>query len=208
MFGEKKSNPSLHGRYNYKNVKHWSKKVPGKDIFKLKYILIPINLNNMHWTMVVIYMEEKRIQYYDSMGGTDEAKLEGLFQYVKDEYKAKNSGQKMDVSGWKLVSCTSDTRRQTDGFNCGAFVCSSCDSISQGHGLIFSQSHMDEYRNRIVLSIMKNCAIEFPTTTAGSITASASTHIDLDTEVKGFGLWNGESPVAREVLEKASGPAE
>ena len=180
MRDEKNSNPSLCGRYNYNNVMHWSKNVPGKNIFKLKYILIPINLDNMHWTTAVIYMEEKRIQYYDSMGGTDEAKLQGLFQYVKDEYKAKNGGQKMDVSGWKLVSCTSDTPHQTDGFNCGAFVCSFCDSISQGRGLLFNQSHIDKYRKRIILSIMKNCAIEFPTTTAGSTTASASTHIDLD----------------------------
>jgi hypothetical protein len=31
-------------------------------------------------------MEDKRIQYYDSMGGTDKAKLVGLLEYVKDEY--------------------------------------------------------------------------------------------------------------------------
>ena len=180
MFDEKNSNPSLRGRYNYDNVSHWSKNVPGKNIFKLKYILIPINLDNMHWTTAVIYMEEKRIQYYDSMGGTDEAKLKGLFQYVQDEYMAKNGGQEMDVSGWVLVPCTSDTPQQTDAFNCGAFACSICDNISQGCGFLFNQSNMDEYRKRIILSIIKNCAIEFPTTTAGSTTASASTHIDLD----------------------------
>ena len=38
----------------------------------------------------VIYMEDKCIQYYDSMGRTDEDKLQGLLEYVKDEYKVKN----------------------------------------------------------------------------------------------------------------------
>ena len=114
MFDEKNNDPRLRGRYNYKNVRRWSKKVPGKDIFKLKYIFCPINLDNSHWTLAVIFMEDKRIQYYDSMGGTDRAKLEGLLEYVKDEYRAKN-GKDMDTSEWELVSCRRDTPRQRNG---------------------------------------------------------------------------------------------
>ena len=87
----------MRGRYNYKNVKLWSKKVPGEDIFNLKYILCPINLDNMHWTSAVIFLEDTRIQYYDSMGGTDRLKLEGLLEYVKDEYRAKNC-KELDVT--------------------------------------------------------------------------------------------------------------
>ncbi len=111
MFNKKNKDPGLRGRYNYKNVRHWSKKVPGKDIFKLKYILCPINRDNKHWTSAVIFMEDKRIQYYDSMGGTNREKLEGLLEYVKDEYRVKNR-KEMDAAEWELVSCTSDTPRQ------------------------------------------------------------------------------------------------
>lgn len=117
LFDEKNNNPSLRGRYSYKNVKRWSKKVPGKDIFNLRYIFCPINLDNMHWTSAVIFMEEKKVQYFDSLGGTDRVKLEGLLEYVKDEYKAKKGGE-MDVSEWKLVGCTSDTPRQLNGELC------------------------------------------------------------------------------------------
>ena len=108
MFNKKNDNPKLRGRYNYKNVKSWSKKVPGEDIFNLKYILCPINLDNKHWRPAVIFMEDKRIQYYDSMGGTDRSKLEGLLEYVKDEYRVKNC-KELDVTEWELVSCTRDT---------------------------------------------------------------------------------------------------
>jgi len=114
MFDEKNSNPSLRGKYNYKNVRRWSKKVPGKDIFKLKYIFCPINLDNMHWTSACIFMEQKRIQYYDSMGGTDWGKLKGLLEYLKDEWKAKK-GSEMDVSEWELVGCQEGTPRQLNG---------------------------------------------------------------------------------------------
>jgi len=47
--------------------------VPGKDIFNLKYIFCPINHNNKHWTSAVIFMEEKRIQYYDSTAESDDS---------------------------------------------------------------------------------------------------------------------------------------
>ena len=114
LFDEKNRNRKLRGIYNYENVKNWSVKVPGKDIFELKYILCPINLDNMHWTSAVIFMEDQRIQYYDSMGGTDRAKLEVLLEYIKDEYRVKN-GKDMDAEEWELVSCTRDTPRQRNG---------------------------------------------------------------------------------------------
>mmetsp|Transcript_23237 Transcript_23237/g.50343 ORF Transcript_23237/g.50343 Transcript_23237/m.50343 type:complete len:610 (-) Transcript_23237:9-1838(-) len=159
MFDEKNHNSKLRGKYNYKNVKRWSKKVPGKDIFNLKYIVCPINLENVHWTSAVIFMEEKRIQYYDSMGGTDRTKLEGLLQYLKDEHRVKKGGE-MDTTEWKLVHCTRDTPGQRNGFDCGVFTCMFCDFISKDCPLVFSQDHIDQCRERIALSIMKNCAIE------------------------------------------------
>ena len=73
MFDETNKDPKLRGIYNYKNVKRWSKKVPGKDIFNLKYIFCPINHNNKHWTSAVIFMEDKRIQYYDSLAESDDS---------------------------------------------------------------------------------------------------------------------------------------
>ena len=58
---------TLAGVYEYRNVKRWSKKVPGKDIFALDKIVFPINVNQSHWVCAVAFMQEKRIQFYDSM---------------------------------------------------------------------------------------------------------------------------------------------
>ena len=91
-------------------------KVPTpKDIFSLKYIFVPININNKHWTLAVIFMEAKKIQYYDSCGGTDWGKMQGLLEYVKDEYRALHDGEEMDAKEWELVPCKSDTPRQKNG---------------------------------------------------------------------------------------------
>lgn len=159
LFDEKNANPSKQGVYNYKNVKRWSKKVPGKDIFNLRYVFCPINLNNSHWTCAVIFMEEKKIQYYDSMGGTEWNTLEGLLRYLKDDHQAKKGCPLPDADQWELVGCTEDTPQQRNGYDCGVFTCMFCDFISKDCALAFTQDHVNQCRERIALSIMKNCAI-------------------------------------------------
>lgn len=57
-------------------------------------------------------MQEKRIQFYDSMGGDGMYYLKGLLRYVQDEHQAKRGSPLPDVDSWKLVPCTSDTPRQ------------------------------------------------------------------------------------------------
>ncbi len=46
------------------------------------------------------------------------------------------------------------------GFDCGVFRCMFCDFISKDYPLVFKQAHIKQYRDRIALSIMKNCTID------------------------------------------------
>ena len=114
LFDEKNDSPSLQGQYDYSNVKAWGAKVPGGDVFDLQYIVCPINVKNRHWASIVVFMEEKRIQYYDSLGQTDWQKLGGILRYLKDEHTNKK-GRDLDADKWSLVRCTSNTPRQTNG---------------------------------------------------------------------------------------------
>ncbi len=52
---EKNANTTLQGKYKYENVSRWATKLPGEDIFNLKNIFIPININNKHWSCFVIF---------------------------------------------------------------------------------------------------------------------------------------------------------
>jgi hypothetical protein len=145
LLNEGHTNPAIDGKYEYKNVKRWSKKVPGtcfvvfalalgtikdtttltilmlypsvigKDIFKLDKIVFPINQGSMHWVCAVIYMQEKRIQFFDSMGDDGMMYLESLFEYVKDEHQDKKGSPLPNPDQWRLVRCTRDTPRQLNG---------------------------------------------------------------------------------------------
>ena len=46
------------------------------------------------------------------------------------------------------------------GYDCGAFICMFADFISKDCRLLFNQDHIDKCRDRIALSIMRNCAID------------------------------------------------
>ncbi len=68
LFGTKSNDTSLHGKYNFEEVRRWHMKVPGYDIFKLKNLFIPININDNHWACIVKYIVEKQVEYNDSKG--------------------------------------------------------------------------------------------------------------------------------------------
>ena len=121
MLDEKNNNPKLRGKYNYANVKSWSK---GKDIFNSEYILVPVNIDNWHWTLMIIFMEEKVIRYYDSQTVCDQTKelwnrsrMTWLLQYLEDEFENNNTPTLdwFDRSEWTLMDCSMDTPKQTNG---------------------------------------------------------------------------------------------
>jgi Ulp1 family protease len=58
-------------KYNYENMKRWSKNIPGKNIFDLERIFVPINLGNLHWVLGVIHIEKMIIELLDSKIGTE-----------------------------------------------------------------------------------------------------------------------------------------
>jgi Ulp1 protease family, C-terminal catalytic domain len=184
------SDPSMEGKYEYRNVKRWSKNAPGKllyirfcwswvdgghdlnishgtfslclvgkDLFKLEKIFFPINEGQLHWTSACIFMKEKRIQFYDSFGGSGESYLEDLFQYLQDEHIDKKGYPLPDADKWKLVPCTRDTPHQKNGFDCGVFTCMFIDFLAKDCPLVFGQDHITQCRNRIALSILQGKAI-------------------------------------------------
>lgn len=115
LLNEGHANPAMEGQYEYRNVKRWSKKVPGKDIFNLDKIVFPINQGRMHWLCAVVFMAEKRIQVYDSMGSGGQHYLDSIFRYLQDEHLDKKKCPLPDLDQWELVTCTASTPQQRNG---------------------------------------------------------------------------------------------
>ena len=84
--------------FDYKGVRRWTKHV---DVFSHKLLLVPINHNNTHWCLAVVDVEQRTIEYFDSMhggglSGSGGAKrvLAGLERYLGEEAKDKGRDRK------------------------------------------------------------------------------------------------------------------
>jgi Ulp1 family protease len=139
--------------YNTNNPK-CSTKTPrcarGKNIFDMRYIFIPIH-HGLHFLCAVIYMEEMKIKYYNSLRFDNatrhgckykikmqEDTLQVLRDYLQKEYMKEKC---IDLPNeWKLYTMCNvpqqDTANTTD---CGVFVCMFCDFILNDCKLDFKQ---------------------------------------------------------------------
>lgn len=73
-----------------RTISKWWRKcslILGSDIFELDKLLIPI-CRDFHWTLVVAYIKERTLVYFDSLGGRGLVYLRALRQYLEDEWKS------------------------------------------------------------------------------------------------------------------------
>lgn len=121
-------------------------------------IFFPINISNSHWTLAVLFIESKRIQYYDSLvsGQQQQDKfLKSILNWLSDESKIKK-GVDIERSEWELVYCTQEnTPQQTNGVDCGVFTIMFADFITDDLDINrISQNHMPHFRNKICSDIL------------------------------------------------------
>lgn len=138
--------------YTYKNVSRWTRKF---DIFALRRIYFPININNNHWTMIVLYMEQRQIHYYDSMGGSGRKYIAALTRWMKDEALSKKGVADYDTSDFELIDHGCSIPQQKNGFDCGAFSCLFADFDTDDLPFDFSQQHLPNWRLKMCLDILR-----------------------------------------------------
>ena len=142
------------GIYDYQQVRRWTRRV---DLFACHQIFVPININDVHWTLAVIDMDTKVIRYYDSMGGDGQTYLDTLKRYIADEWADKKSPTAPAwMSHWRLIRGTTATPQQDNEDDCGVFVLCSADLLGQGLPLTFNQQDLIDarFRARIAYSIL------------------------------------------------------
>jgi len=109
------ADPVLDGRYNFDSVRDWHRRCPGGNLFRMNMVFVPINVGTVHWILGVIFMQEKRIQIFDSMGSQGRVYLEALLLYLQDVHQETMHSPLPDVENWSLVGTTHDTPRQLNG---------------------------------------------------------------------------------------------
>lgn len=67
--------------YDYEGVRSWARRFPEENIFeRMEKLIVPINLNNQHWALITVYLQEhdgqgKGLTYMDGLGTSGMDKL-------------------------------------------------------------------------------------------------------------------------------------
>lgn len=154
---ENKSLPKAHGMNTfflqrlldngYSGVRRWTRKV---DIFSYDVIMIPVH-KRVHWCMAIIHFKDKAIRFYDSMGAPDNDVLNHLEAYLQEESLDKKRVA-FDNTGWTKENMRG-IPQQENGSDCGVFSCMFAEFVSRNRPIVFTQQHMQYFRQRMVYEI-------------------------------------------------------
>lgn len=145
--------------YGFGQVKKWSKKF---NSFALSKVFVPINIDNSHWVLLIIFMQERVVRYFDSLGDDAETNeyLLAAKEWLKREYTDKKETHHLDAmdfeKDWTFINTgTESTPQQTNGCDCGMFVAMFIDFYSDSLPLtIITQQLMPMFREKVAVSIM------------------------------------------------------
>ena len=116
----------------------------GGNVFKLDRLIIPVHVDNAHWCLVVAFVQERKIQCYDSIGQEGTRWMEALREYLRHEAeKWARDGtvarHLLALDEWTLVPTqTRETPQQNNGSDCGVFTCTFAECASEGRAMHFS----------------------------------------------------------------------
>ena len=98
----------------------------GKNIFMdYSKLLVPINIDNVHWVLIVVYTRTREIVYFDSLSTSTSESSEKYLRAMEDYLRAEISDKKLDFhlgEGWRKRVCNT-TSQQSNGRDCGVHVC-------------------------------------------------------------------------------------
>ena len=137
-----------------KRVDEWTKRCE-PNVFAMDYVVIPINLDDLHWMCVVVDFVNKRFVAHDSLS-RGKAKHQDKINLTRTWLQAEHGRRlesELDLSSW--TDEHSGTPAQTDGFNCGVFVCQYAKCLCKGIPANFTSSNCRDLRSAMVYEIWK-----------------------------------------------------
>lgn len=118
-----------------------------ENIFEHDYIFIPVHRPN-HWAFVCVDVNNRQIECYDSLFA-DGPVLADIINYLRQERAAKKM---------RPVELTVMDRRypkQSNGYDCGVFVCMYARNRIFGTHMSFDSRNMYEYRLKIAHELIE-----------------------------------------------------
>ncbi len=138
--------------YNFSSVSSWLDLCP-YSLLNMDRIFIPVNVDCVHWALVVVYVAEKQIEYLDSMTYKGKKIMENIARYL-DDYAKDNHLNPPHAKKTFEKFCLPNNPRQKDDHSCGVFSLAFADYRALGREFKFSSVDIGSYRKKIAQEIL------------------------------------------------------
>ena len=150
------SDPRIRGQYNFDRVRRWGNRAPSHNIFLLKTLLLPVNIDNLHWACVHVDFPNHTVTYLDSALNSPNAETyaatytPATLRYLQDEHLYRVR-QPFPTALWSIQERRPP--QQDNGNDCGVFCCTLMDYILQDKEWDFDATHTAYLRYRMALTL-------------------------------------------------------
>ncbi|XP_064483155.1 sentrin-specific protease 1-like isoform X2 [Ornithodoros turicata] len=133
----------------YEPIEKWTQNV---DLFSYRLVLVPVH-DVDHWSLAVLNIETKQIDFYDSLGRRNEDCCQILMDFLRREHRLR-AGRKLLPDTWDY-NFVQDIPMQTNTYDCGAFVCLYAECLGRRVPFEFSSKDLPKLRYRIAYEILE-----------------------------------------------------
>ena len=140
------------GVLNYNAIRNWIPVWTSRGLFQLKKLLLPLNRDGNHWSLMEIRFQERALAYYDSLGYDPTPWIEACKQLLRYEHTIGHFAQPNlpipDFDAWRVLN-TSHCAVQQNSYDCGVFVIAFMDDLWNDRDICVTQGEMLPWRYRI-----------------------------------------------------------
>ncbi|KZS08308.1 Uncharacterized protein APZ42_027789 [Daphnia magna] len=162
---------------NWSQVMKATRKI---NVLETDLILIPVNINNVHWTLATLCCNEKLLKFYDSLGGEGGDFLKLILQHFA-------SLTNTSFNEW-TIEVMKNIPRQENSYDCRVFACQYSLCLSKGAPLNFHQDNMKIIREIMIEELTtrklrgRTFVAPSPIADAGPDGATYNHHADMPIE--------------------------
>jgi hypothetical protein len=107
------------GQLQLDRVRDWT--FPDDNFNSYSHIICPININNLHWSLVFADLERRQIFYLDSLNGRDGTYwIQSLYRYLIEKNVIRNNNSSNEE--W-VLECSTPCAKQHNSDDCGVYTC-------------------------------------------------------------------------------------
>jgi len=143
-----------HG-YDYVGVSRWARKA-GVDLKSIGQVIIPVNLDRVHWVMIVVDLHRREFVFCDPYGAGDRrGTVQHVRQWLSDEAEQQLGPDvvaEWAVDDWDVVIAV-DLPKQVDSSSCGVFTLLAASFFAARTTCKHTQADMADLRRRLAIDL-------------------------------------------------------